>query len=216
MGSSIEPPGPTLFVEGRDDLYSIGELLARHGIQRGADKVANIEESKTVEKLLEAIVTRVKVGGEFPIGFVLDADSPVIDRWRSVRDRLLKGQVEDVPESPSAEGFIGRSSEWQTKVGVWLMPDNLSDGMLEDFLQRLLADNDTLIRFARTATEDSIAHGAKYSPVHRSKAVIHAWLAWQAKPGEPFGTAIHAKYFRHDTEIALRFVAWYRTLFEIV
>jgi len=47
----------------------------------------------------------------------------------------------------------------------------------------------------------------------RGKSTLHTWLAWQETPGLPFGTALRAEFFRHDTEDALRFVAWFRRLF---
>ena len=42
---------------------------------------------------------------------------------------------------------------------------------------------------------------------------MHVWLAWQRKPGLPYGTAIKARYFRDDTPVALAFVEWYRRVF---
>ena len=55
----------------------------------------------------------------------------------------------------------------------------------------------------------------RYPNRHRSKALIHTWLAWQQNPGRPMGTAIKAGYLQHDAPIALAFVAWLRRLFEI-
>lgn len=42
---------------------------------------------------------------------------------------------------------------------------------------------------------------------------LHTWLAWQERPGIPFGTALEAQVFRHDTEDALRFISWFNRLF---
>ena len=56
-------------------------------------------------------------------------------------------------------------------------------------------------------------HGASYPDGDVRKAVLHAWLAWQQEPGLPYGTAIRARYFMHDSPVAARFVAWFRRLF---
>ena len=46
------------------------------------------------------------------------------------------------------------------------------------------------------------------------KAVLHAWLAWQQRPGRPYGTAITARYIGHDSPAALRFVEWFQRVFD--
>lgn len=55
--------------------------------------------------------------------------------------------------------------------------------------------------------------GARCKPVDHLKSALHTWLAWQEEPGLPFGTALRAQVFRHDSEDALRFVAWFNRLF---
>ncbi len=42
---------------------------------------------------------------------------------------------------------------------------------------------------------------------------MHTWLAWQNKPGRPFGTAITARYLDADVPEATAFVAWLEKLF---
>ena len=96
------------------------------------------------------------------------------------------------------------------------MPDNRQSGMLEDFLQTLIADEDSLIEFARTATtEAKQTHGATFPDAHEAKAQIRAWLAWQEKPGLPFGTAIRERFFRDDSPVATVFVNWFKQLYQI-
>ena len=157
----------------------------------------------------------VRVGGERVIGFVLDADSPLIDRWQAVRDRLIRADVQPVPGRPLTDGFIGQSTTFKTRVGIWLMPDNQQDGNLETFLRELVQAADPLIAHAETSTGTAAQLGARFPAVHRIKAVLHAWLAWQEVPGNPYGTAIRARYFRHDSSAALRFVEWFKSLYRI-
>jgi hypothetical protein len=173
-----------LHVEGQDDEHSIGQLLIRHGI---VDFPA-FKKSGGVEKLLEGINTGVKLSTSRAVGFVLDADAPLQDRWQSVRDRLAQVGVV-APDAPAPAGFIGTSTTYQSKVGVWLMPDNQQDGKLETFLQTLIASNDLLIPHASSTTDTAKQLGAKFTDPDRIKAVIHAWLAWQEEPGKPFGLA---------------------------
>ncbi|MCK6456931.1 MAG: hypothetical protein L6Q92_10440, partial [Phycisphaerae bacterium] len=48
-----------------------------------------------------------------------------------------------------------------------------------------------------------------------TKAELYCWLAWQREPGMSFGMALKAHFFRHDSEVALRFVNWFKTLFRL-
>ncbi|MSR58233.1 MAG: hypothetical protein EXS05_11220 [Planctomycetaceae bacterium] len=207
-----------LHVEGQDDDHSVKHLLRRHGIDieaKTSDSIYPvIHQVGSVEKLLEGIEIAVKTSTERTIGFVLDADAPILSRWESVRQKLSDVGVE-VPTELTPTGFIGESPTYRSRVGVWLMPDNQSDGILEDFLLKLIDQNEKLIGYAINATDTATQHGATYRKVDRSKAVVHTWLAWQKEPGRPYGTAIRAEFFRHDTPCAIAFVQWFRRLYGI-
>lgn len=92
----------------------------------------------------------------------------------------------------------------QTRVGVWLMPDNRRSGALEEFLQDLVSSNDSLLPIAEQSTQRAKERGARFPDSDQLKAVLHAWLAWQARPGLPYGSAVRARYFSHDSAAAWR------------
>jgi hypothetical protein len=202
-----------LYVEGRDDEHAIANLIEIHGIDyRKIDAAPKIEPITGVESLLKFIETAVEVSGGRAVGFVLDADAPLADRSASVRQHLVNAKVEDVPEAIPADGFIG-TSNFKSRVGIWLMPDNGRDGTLEEFLRDLVAEHDSIIGHAESATDQAKTLGAGFPPQDHLKAVIHAWLAWQDVPGHPYGLAIKARSFQHDSPLATKFVAWFRTLY---
>ncbi|MXW40817.1 MAG: hypothetical protein F4Z75_06725 [Synechococcus sp. SB0668_bin_15] len=93
------------------------------------------------------------------------------------------------------------------------MPGNQQAGALEEFLANLVAEGDLLLEFAKSSTQQARTKGATFPDAKRSKAVLHTWLAWQRDPGLPYGAAIRAQFFRHDSAAAQAFVAWYRSLF---
>lgn len=148
------------------------------------------------------------------MGFVLDADSDIKLRWNEVRTKLMKLGIEP-PLTPPVSGFVADVPDFRTRVGLWLMPNNADTGMLEDFLRDLINENDPLMPLASESADQAFKIDPRYSKVHRSKAILHTWLAWQQKPGMPFGTAMTAKYFQHDTPTALAFVAWFTQLYGI-
>lgn len=212
---------PELRVESNDDLHAVIHLLERHGFAFD-EKHCQVElvvsapkssaGSGSVDFLLQGMEQAIKLAVNKPIGFVLDADENPVSRWESVRNHLRNVEV-DCPNSSPKDGFIGKSSLSRATVGVWMMPDNASPGRLEDFLASLIAHADPLIEHAGKSTDTAASLGAKFPVIHRSKALIHTWLAWQEIPGKPFGIAMKARYFQHDKPAALEFVDWFRRLF---
>ena len=208
---------PTLRVEGKDDKYVIERLLLRHGID---PKVFDIRYSEDGDEdaggqnsLLKGMRTSVITSTGNSVGFVLDADGAATDRWRAVRKQLA-GLELDLPDEIPEGGFIGDALDVQARVGVWLMLDNRRPGALEEFLRDLVNNEDALLQHAEASTAEALQRGAGFPNAKQRKAVLHAWLAWQRRPGLPYGLAITAHYFKHDTPAALAFVNWFRCVFE--
>ena len=66
-----------------------------------------------------------------------------------------------------------------------------------------------------STTGSSAEIDRRFPPVDRLKAILHTWLAWQQEPGRPYGTAVGARFFRHDSPAALAFLAWFKRLFSV-
>ena len=208
-----------LWVEGSDDDHTIRHLLIQHGIdydhKTWPPKVPYIRQAGNKDKLLRGVRLSVSASSGRSVGFVLDADSSLQNRWRSMASHLQDAGV-NAPEEIPFQGFVGESQTYRTRVGVWLMPDNQQEGTLEDFLRTLVEEADPLLSHAQDSTTQARKrHGANFRDIDEKKAVLHAWLAWQRDPGLPYGTAIKARFFREDSEAAQRFVAWFRRVFEL-
>ncbi|OOV34451.1 hypothetical protein BV61_02855 [Candidatus Synechococcus spongiarum LMB bulk15M] len=212
-------------MEGKNDIHVIWHLLNRNGINLPirkqpvgdvAPSVPELQETNGKQKLLDTIKTAVPVSSDRPVGFVLDADDKPQDRWSAVRARLREFEL-DPPNDMPADGYVTDVEKYKTRVGVWMMPDNTEAGALEELLMGLIDKYDCLLPLAESSTneahERSSRKGAKFLAAKHSKAVLHTWLAWQENPGLPYGTAINAQFFRHDSPAALAFVQWYKRLF---
>ncbi len=205
-----------LRVEGRDNKIVIEKLLSRHKIDHTHVDIKWAEDPDEdtggIDKLLEgrSLAVRTSVGQS--VGFILDADGAPENRWRAVQNRLEDIGLELPVEIP-AGGFVGDSLSLRSRVGVWLMPDNRRSGALEDFLTDLVENDDAPLQLAQTSTTSVMRRGAAFPEAQRLKAVLHTWLAWQERPGVPYGLAITARYFGHDSPVALTFVEWFRRVF---
>lgn len=200
-----------LLVEGQEDKHVVWHLCRRHGIDNEA--LFDVQEAGGFERLREDLGQRPKFGLH-SVWVIVDADESSTDRWRSLRDVFVKLGYPDVPESPSADGTVLPATGSLARIGVWLMPDNASPGVLEDFLARLIAEGDPLLLRAEATVDSLPAEERRFADVKRPKALIHTWLAWQEEPGAPLGQAITRHYLRTDHELPTRFLAWLRSMFE--
>lgn len=200
-----------LIVEGPDDQWSIVNLMAQHGCDWAAPTpgLPYVSAAGGVEAALEALPIAAKSCAR--VGVVLDADdvSPA-SRLASFRDRL---GLDDalVPAVLPRDGLIIDTGS--KRLGLWLMPDNERAGKLEDFLGILVPQADACWPHALEATRAAKSKGAPFADKDEVKARIHSWLAWQERPGMPFGQAISARVLDSNAATALRFVAWFRRLF---
>lgn len=199
-----------LFVEGNDDQHIIWAICQQFSVAEtfdvkdcmGKDKMLNL-----LSKTIPLMTPDVK------LGVVIDADEDISSRWESVRDNLQQvgySVPKDIPEN----GLIVETSR-KPKVGIWLMPDNKTQGMIEDFVKYLIPVADELLpETQRILHELESKRLNRYNAsLHHSKAFIHTWLAWQENPGTPMGLAITKTYLTTNIELCKRFVSWLNKLF---
>jgi len=102
------------------------------------------------------------------------------------------------------------------RLGVWIMPDNHSRGMLETFLGFIVHNpQNALWTYATTTADGAHQQGASFRDVHRDKAHIHTWLAWQDPPGRTLGSALRDRCLDPNSPVCAGFVAWFKRLFEL-
>lgn len=205
------PGRKILLVEGRDDEHVLKHICGKRGIPH-LDEVKPLGD---VTKLLENIPVQIKASKEEGdvVGVVIDADTDLDARWQAVRDRLVQAGYEDVPADPDPNGTIFEppSGSLLPKTGVWIMPDNRTPGILEDFLRFLVPQPSAVLDHA-IASVDSLPE-KRFKDKDRPKAVMHTWLAWQKTPGRPYGTAIKACFLDPGVPQADVLASWLRRLF---
>lgn len=206
--SAKEKFNQQLLVEGNDDLHVLSALCQKFQVKQSFE----IIDCTGIGKLLMQIPIRFKQSEVEAIGIIVDADIEIKGRWDSLRSILIN-QGFNVPADLPVTGLILTNAN-NKKAGVWIMPDNNLNGMLEDFISFLVPPNDQLLPIAHTTLGDIEQQELnKYTSAHKSKAVIHSWLSWQEDPGTPMGLAITKKYLTTDGEICARLVAWLNELF---
>ncbi len=205
-----------LIVEGNSDKQLIVELCKKHGIP---ELVFDFPaRGGGIQQLLESIPIRISEPGIEILGIVVDADTDVSARWQALRDRLQHAAIlqekvyESFPATPPSNGWISNEAH-SPRVGVWLMPNNSDPGILEDFARRMIAADDPLLTKAIGTVEEIEQSGLRrHTDAERPRVIVHTWLAWQEESGRPLGQAVAHGYLRHDTPLALAFIAWLQRL----
>lgn len=198
-----------LLVEGNDDFHVISALCEQYKIPENF----TIVDSKGIAKLLESIPVYLKKSGTDTIGIILDADTDLNNRWQSLKNILTKAGY-NLPSTIPSTGLIYRQNGKIT-VGVWLMPDNNSNGMLEDFIKFLIPANDNLFPIAESTLNNIETQGLnEYNIIHKSKALIHTWLAWQKDPGTPMGASVTKSYLTTNVSQCNILMNWIKDLFK--
>jgi hypothetical protein len=199
-----------LVVEGIDDKWTIINLLKRHSYDWDDPSQPRpfVRELGGFPAVLDGLSAALKTFARY--GIVVDADQSTAKRWQAVVTELAKIGV-SAPASPVSDGLVTQLES--CRFGVWLMPDNQQPGMLEDLLATLVPTGDPCWAHAGQATTEARILGAPLRSSDARKGTMHAWLAWQEQPGQPFGTALTTRVLRHDSPQARAFVEWFRRLF---
>ena len=162
-----------------------------------------------VDQVAEEADAHAKVPGRTALGIVVDANSDLDGRWQSIRNGLLQADIALPQNLPSGGAVIPPNRGGQPTVGVWLMPDNLNQGELEDFLSDLISAEDVVWPLACEFIEQI---PTEERPSKMSKARVHAWLAARAE-GARMGGAIGQGKFDLESGPARTFAAWLQGVF---
>jgi len=208
-----------LLVEGNSDLYAIAKLMSKHTVwEEKKPYTVQIKDCGGVEKILEPkfISTELKSPEVEILGIVVDADNSSNARWDKLRT-LCKPTFHSLPEIMPTTGFIEKNADEGKKLGIWIMPDNQSVGMMETFMHNLVTNQDEKVCWAhaQASTKEALKKGATYRPVHKDKANIYTWLAWQDEPGQTVGGALMQNILNAKAPYTVPFVNWFCELFEL-
>ena len=220
-----DAPVGVLLVEGIDDKHLIGNLCEQHSTSfsverngvlfqvtvRPQSSTFKIMEQDGRSNLLAAVKAQLSAFEPKPFGIVIDADNDLGQSWKEVLERF-EGTDVQLPSSPDPAGTIIPGKGFTPRVGVWLMPDNQSQGELEDFALPMIQQNDTVWPLSHDYIESVPEPDRKFVPGKIEKAKIHAWLATKKEPGR-LGAAVSAGDLDVTGPLCGNFLNWLRRLF---
>jgi hypothetical protein len=208
-----------LIVEGWNDLFSVVGLMSAHvDWPDGKDKApVYIEMGNGAQEILKDgfLSAYLKSPVIRTLGVMLDADLGAQGRY----DRVLafcSPFFSLLPSRLPRDGLITENAGGSKRFGLWVMPDNSSDGTLETFLKYLVpAGHDSTWKHAVDSVRAARQLGCPYKDNHAEKANLYTWLAWQDPPGQKPGECLTQKILDPHSPSAKPFVTWFRSLYKI-
>lgn len=173
-----------LLVEGKDQLNFFDALLSRLGL--GHIQMHDFGGINDLAGFLELLVKLRGFNGVNRLGIIRDAERSAGSALQSVQSALKNVQL----PIPSAAGSLFGT---HPSVGVMILPDNSSPGMLETLLCRTFAGSaidGCIDRFFAC-----VGNRPGVSIVRPDKARAQAWLATRKRPHLSVGVAAKAGYW---------------------
>ena len=206
------PYDPLLLVEGVDDKHVIRHLSERWN--RALEFA--IKDYEGIENVLPNIRDHIDEPGRPAVGIVVDADTHASHTWNRVRDRIRDAgrAISPIPPRADPNGTIipENAITASPRIGVWIMPDNLNPGELEDFVERMIPAGDPIWPLAQQYIAGIPSTDRKFAQGKTLRAQIHAWLAALEDPRQ-MGLAVRAHDLETNGPLCQRFLAWLNRLF---
>lgn len=170
-------------------------------------------------KLLPDLIAQLNDGVVTHLGLVIDADFNETDglgfekTWDKVTC-LLSEHKYAIPPKPdnASNGFCFTHQDGLKDFGLWIMPDNRCDGILEDFIKGSVIEAERKLLEHACQTVAALPN-PKFKPNRKSKAEVASWMAWQASPGQALSGAVGARLLDFESGLAWRYTQWLRKVF---
>ena len=219
-----------LLVEGQDDCHFVKHLWDKHFegdgskplFYKGTKRPFDIKSLEGVENLCKNIPTEIKSPNREVLGILVDANSDLEKRWveisRGIKEAVknsggnkqLQIDLNAIPNAPAPTGTIINS---KPRIGIWLMPCNVSPGELEDFVVNMVPECDPIWPDSKQYISNITMENRKFDSEKTPKAELFAWLATRRNPGR-MGAAIGAGDLSLDNKPSETFLKWLTELFE--
>ncbi len=195
-----------LLVEGQDDQHVVYHICDR----RPELPDFFIREMKGIDSLLESVQAMLKTPRLQALGILIDANSDPTARWNQVKCSLPQEGLK-LPKNIPPGGLVIDTPD-RPRVGVWMMPDNVSSGELEDFVAKMIPGHDPIWRRAKQYIDQIPDEERKFKENKELSAKVYAWLATRKEP-KKMGLAIKAGGLDISNQLCQSFVKWLAKLF---
>lgn len=224
-----------LYVEGEEDQQFFASVFRKIGMDDMADLTerhrkihCNPSGKGNAINSFGSVLAQLTPASDARIGLVVDADRHAANSGNgfaaslgAINTKLRSHSFEDLARSLSTtSGFFTQAADKPTvQVGVWVMPDNRSDGDLEHFAGSVVsADEAACFQYAASRAKEvgENKHGGpafKFKAHHLSKAEVGTWLAWSDPPRKSLGAAVSKEWLNIAHPQFQNLINWLKKLY---
>ena len=206
------PADPLLLVEGPNDKHVIRHLVELH------DPTLDfaIRDYEGIDGVLTRVSIHIDEATRPAVGIVVDADTVPSESWNRVCGQISNAQrsISPIPPAPDPNGTVipENPSAGSPRVGIWIMPDNVSLGELEGFVSQMIPAGDHVWPLSQRYIDDIPVDERKFAENKTLRAQIHAWLAAREDPRQ-MGLAIRTRDLAITNPLSQTFLAWLSRLY---
>lgn len=185
------------------------------------DRGTGYNSKQGVLNSLQTDLKNIQDNNESRLAVILDADSQPNGGLKQTLDHF-DNKVNPLgyfceqsknPNSQNGEGFVYQHNDGLNQIGLWVMPNNCHEGMLEDWIKSCMHTKEIELFKHAVASIDNIPNAPKFKPIHKSKAEVATWLAWQTTPGHGLYQTIEGDLLDVNNNDYQQLVTWLKTIF---
>ena len=155
------------------------------------------------------------------IGLIVDADhvqhgAGYRQTISEINQMVLALQFNPLTALLGGGQVVSSNRHSNLRAGVWVMPNNVDDGAMEDFLLTSVANSElSRFQYAKTECGKALASslGFPTQAHHLSKAEYGTWTAWQNPPRSSFARAFERQLFNTSSAQFVALSNWLKWLF---
>ena len=213
-----------LIVEGISDEYLFKKLCQKNGFDNVEIEVdtpsafGGIDTKQGVLNILQVLIKQLENSYIDRLGIIVDSDYEADGGGIENTLRQIHNKIKDHGYSSSYKRFSNSGIYFEgdgdlPKLGVWVMPNNVDEGMLEDWMLTICHPDEQSFLDSITTTVNAIP-SPKFKKIHEAKAITNTWLAWQKKPGLGFANLFKEGLIDEGHKNYKDFVDWMSEMFQ--
>ncbi len=158
-----------------------GGFNSKQGVINTLDRLLPLLEDEDYVTKKVAIILDADITGENRGGFK--------ETIAQVKEKSSKYAYQASHQYVKNGVEIPHTDKGMNALGVWIMPDNKSDGTVENWIKSKILDSERPL-FNHACHVIKSLPNTKFSESSIVKAEIATWLAWQNQPGRTIGYAL--------------------------
>ena len=165
----------------RDLFTTEGTFNSKRGVIDSLEDLLPLleDEDSSIKKV--AIILDADITGENRGGFK--------ETMKQIKEKASEFGYEETHKYINNGVEIPHSDKAMNSLGVWIMPNNKSDGTTEDWIKSKILHSESRLFSHACQTVEKLTN-KKFTQNSITKAEIATWLAWQNQPGRTIAYAL--------------------------